>query len=261
MHNWWHHGRQQKQMGVSTSSEGGVCPLCKTAEETTDHIIRCHSAASKRARRTAWSTFESEMNKAKTAPLMTIAIKESIESWANGTANAEGWTTAHSDNNAVQVKSAVEAQSSIGWEHFLRGRIALKWKMAQQAYLQEIDAPRSFTAERWTKKLIRSAWNYSLTIWLSRNQEIYGRNEAEQFALRKETVIKEVMFLYEGDRARVSVEHRQLFAMPLDLRLLQTTNQLEQWTKTVKNAEQSEQRRRETEIRGTHDIRRYCTLR
>lgn len=154
MHNWWHHGRQQKLMGVMTTSENGLCPLCLEEEETTDHILRCKSDQGKSNRSKAWRTLVTVLKEEKTAPLITCALNECVDSWTENRERA--WRSEYTDTHSQQVSKAVQAQATIGWDQFLRGRIAREWKSAQKKYLKETGSPAKYTAESWGKKTDKS---------------------------------------------------------------------------------------------------------
>ncbi|MGH7955165.1 MAG: hypothetical protein ACREOZ_04315, partial [Gloeomargaritales cyanobacterium] len=259
MHNWWHHGRQQKLMGVETTSENGQCPLCLGADETTDHILRCPSEQGKTARRKAWLTVLKELKEEKTAPLILKAINESVASWTEG--RTRTWRSEYTDINAQQVHKAAQAQSKIGWEQFMRGRVARQWRMAQMRYLNETGSPCKYTAERWAKKLIKLIWNYAMEIWHGRNQLIYGENEAANESRRRAKAVQAIHESFQKDKNNVSATHSQLFSIPIETRIEQSTAQMENWLESVKVAVRSEVQRREREIAGTADIRRFCNRR
>jgi hypothetical protein len=49
-------------------------------------------------------------------------------------------------------------QQAIGWQHFLRGRIATSLVTYQEKYYRDREQPSTVTGESWAKKLMQQVW-------------------------------------------------------------------------------------------------------
>ena len=87
-----------------------------------------------------------------------------------------------------ELQKAYRAQDSIGWVHFLYGRISQKWRD-----LAEDMTPGA--GSQWTRKTIRIFWSYGLDLWTLRNSMVHGPHGGIS-QLEKEKIDKMVSAIY-----------------------------------------------------------------
>ena len=89
------------------------------------------------------------------------------------------------------ITDAFHSQCNIGWDQFLRGRIANDWKTAIGIYYHERRLGTAFTPDQWMHTTIDALWKFSMTLWRQRNASLHGENSVlSQEKIRKETAAK-----------------------------------------------------------------------
>jgi hypothetical protein len=91
------------------------------------------------------------------------------------------------------IPAMVTIQQSIGWDHFVRGWIAIEWgniinhHPATKPHIH-------INAEDWGTKLLAINWKYILELWAVRNNKVKGTTPDEQNCFRTDT-ISEIQYL------------------------------------------------------------------
>ena len=84
------------------------------------------------------------------------------------------------------LQGAVIEQTSIGWEHILKGWMSKKWAQAQGAYYKERSETdtkinlKYHNALTWSKMVIRGLQEIAFDTWKFRNKDIYGHDKKEE---------------------------------------------------------------------------------
>ena len=132
-----------------------TCPLCRTCDETTNHVFQCPEPIVTQHRNNQIMNLEEWLENKKTDPEITLIIIQSLKSW---TTNNE--PTCNSDRE--DIKQAFIDQNDIGWDNLLLGIGAKKWADCQQRYLESIN--KRSTGKRWLieiqKKMLNTAWDF-----------------------------------------------------------------------------------------------------
>jgi hypothetical protein len=95
--------------------------------------------------------------------------------------------------------SAYTDQSKIGWDQWLKGKVACAW---QPVYIHDIrrnvnqsgTPHRVPTAPVWATKLIIMTWEYVRTCWKFRNDEEHGNNQ-DPIATQKDKLIQKILWM------------------------------------------------------------------
>jgi hypothetical protein len=119
---------------------------------------------------------------------------------------------------------AYHNQCTIGWGHFLRGRIAKTRRRAIAHYYYERRPGSHFSPALWAQKTINQVWTTFRTIWLCRNGELYGKDYEEQCATALRTTRASVQRIYEQSKDQVSEEDSNTLH-------LQPIEEVMKWTK------------------------------
>ena len=112
------------------------------------------------------------------------------------------------------IQLAMEHQRSIGWKHFLYGRISTQWKNV--GLLEEYKK----TPSDWAAELVSKILDMGRILWRHRNTLFHGNDgEISKMEIQKvQTIIRRIY----SDIVPISkVDHGWLFATPLADRLME----------------------------------------
>lgn len=161
--------------GLKNKFDGGkrTCPLCTSYQEDRDHILRCLHPD-----RDTWrSAFLNELTtycqESQTYPPLQQLLISVLRSWLNG----EDDPYPNSSQYPEDVRGLIRRQQRIGWRHLLQGRFAVDWGHLQSSYHERAFPSHQYSSEKWQVGLILKIWERWHQLWLSRNQELYGRDE------------------------------------------------------------------------------------
>lgn len=153
-------------------NKDGNCLCCTSFQESITHMLTCQETHTLSNRR-----------KQQDALIASIASqgthKQIVECIEYGLLNYENM---HYDGPVVcypptyrsllpldvTLTQAIHAQSTIGWEHFLRGRVSLHWRKAYNINIGKHTSGIQ-SADLWTSNLIQHILKYSATLWSYRN--------------------------------------------------------------------------------------------
>ena len=138
----------------------------------------------------------------------------------------------------TKVQYAITAQSVIGWENFLKGRISKHWSEAQAMYYTlrvDIDK-RKYTILRWKKRLLHAVIGGCITCWDKRNSELHGEKAPVSAHIRLQKLRVRVAKAYANDMHLVPTKLISLFSTPIRIRLNHRAVQLQKWLDTIRVA-------------------------
>ena len=119
-----------------------------------------------------------------------------------------------------------QAQDTIGWDHFLRGKWSTKWNDVQYRFAVRnnlLDQSR-----HWQKWLIQYMAVQTYNLWCLRNKQRHGSDQRAQHQAQLEQARRDVTALYSF-QDRVLVQDRVLFGPSLDEHLNQPLSYLKNW--------------------------------
>eukprot|EP00957_Ditylum_brightwellii_P206164 15347098-Ditylum_brightwellii.AAC.1 len=77
------------------------------------------------------------------------------------------------DSTGLKLYNAVETQYDLGWNNFMKGRIAKQWCTTQATSCCSFPKPKDFDDRQWTTKLIKAIWTLFIDIWTARNAHLH----------------------------------------------------------------------------------------
>lgn len=184
------------------------CPHCGiNAIETDDHILLCTSPQRMQAKQ-HWERIVYEyLSKEFTPTVMKQAIMLALHSWLlmQPIPNIDV-VLPHLPPN---VRAAYNAQTAIGWNHFIRGRSSYLWRSLIQQHLRDNKiSGKKMSSLNWITGLLLSFWNGVLAIWDVRNKEYHGHDPAtNQTALRKRLLLEAIPLLHHAEFAHPNDRH------------------------------------------------------
>ena len=149
---------------------------------------------------------------------------------------------------------AIKKQNNIGWEHFIRGRIAIEWGYLVNRKLKEQKiSPEEMDAETWGAKLIAINWKYVLEMWKLRNGEEHGTDAVTIEKKKKERLMAEILHLQEENKD-VSISDANWLLEDADILMENDSNRLEIWVYGARILGQINQKERKVRKRNRQKI-------
>jgi len=183
------------------------CPSCQEPEETQDHLHRCQESKRQAWRSTTLSVIRKEMEDQDTSLDAMELMLEGLKCVLEG-------RDVQTINIPTSVQHIAAAQSAIGWDQLLKGRLAVDWMEHRQQQLGD-QATRKNNGNTWATDIITAIWKQWLELWKLRNGDRHGRDYATQAEAAKQQAVRELEQMYEY-KGLVMPQHDWIFATPLD---------------------------------------------
>ena len=228
VHNWLHLGDQRSKFGASDAPRTRNCPYCQLPEDFR-HFLTCLDPRALKVRYDA----SAALRKALDGSPCAIAMFDAVKQW-----------TLHPDDPVTlppnlrncpgSVDCALRTQCSIGWPHFFRGFISIKWgNIVTRLDSTSLDDRRS-RATRSLTKAISSVQIYSYALWTGRNAVLHEASESSM-AIVHASLNHSISQLYSL-QSSFSAILQSYFRLPLADRLRQSPRQRQRWLRLVKLA-------------------------
>jgi hypothetical protein len=182
--------REQKYYERATTT--GYCRQCHLYNEKEDHIIRCRTPARQKIMdvwRKEVTTYLSEQH---TPNTIRDAICHGFYTWLESGRNTPGIPSL--PHRQTEVMKAYNNQETIGWQHYVRGRMTIEWGNLINKHLA-MQKKYKFNAEQWGMKLMSINWKYILQLWETRNKEVNGDTPSKVESIRRQNMINEILHI------------------------------------------------------------------
>ena len=203
IHGWLATQKRRFREGCYTSPE---CILCDN-EEDEQHIFCCSHEMMQKEKIKEFKKFVEKIQ-----PNTEGAVLAAIVA---GVGNMGDNTSVKYRSEFVtdrRIEQAMIDQESIGWVHFVRGRIANKFRS-----LGSTDSTGT-SASTWASNIAAAGIEYGMKLWGYQNSLIHGNDGGiSQYEEYKAEVI--ICSLYEELAPTVSSQHTWLFHMPVQEKL------------------------------------------
>ena len=201
------------------------CPHCKTVFEKNAHLLRCPHPDRTALREQFLSvTLNNFYHTSNTAQPIRELISQSLIQWFRNPAIAKRFPRTH------PLFRASVHQQAIGWQHFLKGRIATSIIDHQEQYHRDREHHAKHTGLTWAKKLIHQIWGHFHAVWKLRCDE--------RHQLDKDNVSKQHTHRVHG-RARacydalpdlpIAIRSHHYFTKTIETLLDTGTRRIEEW--------------------------------
>jgi hypothetical protein len=94
----------------------------------------------------------------------------------------------------AEVIKVYNNQESIGWKHFVRGRLDIEWGNLINKHLAR-QTKYKFNAEHWGMKLLSINWKYVLQMWEIRNKEVKTDTPTKVESIRRQNMINDILHI------------------------------------------------------------------
>jgi hypothetical protein len=108
------------------------------------------------------------------------------------------------------------------------------WLQCQQLHIYldpDIDSTKN-TGERWLKRILNCLWTSLWKVWLSRNNDLHGRDRQQREHKHIQKLIPCITALYEKADLLLAAD-KDIFSVPLHTRLTFPSGELKTWVKIV----------------------------
>lgn len=179
VHGLWHTGAQKELYGMDKE---GLCPCCLQLQETVTHVYQCEEPTVVNHRTKLLKEFEQKCVKRNIpVPVFTCIIQGLtwlLQDSSSAVPIPIPNTVGHILQREVIARNAFHAQTTLGWEQGLRGRLSKAWN---QALLYNLTGDnREETADMMVRWMIKQLLQLSMAIWEFRNGILHGVTKEEQ---------------------------------------------------------------------------------
>jgi hypothetical protein len=112
------------------------------------------------------------------------------------------------ENSNPEMNKASKEQCNIGWKHFLRGRLTIKWGYIMQQHLDK-EKIHSMSAEKWGSDLLSINRKHILKIWKERCENLHSTTSTtEQIETNKKLrLYEEIRNIQSKNQKLAHTEH------------------------------------------------------
>ncbi len=191
------------------------------------HLYRCADQELRHIVQTGLGELEDVLHQRHAPAEMWQAICDGILSYCTG----EPYNT---QALAGPVRMAVLAQTRIGWDNFLKGRLATNWgDMMAHRYATSANLRRLESRQRFVTKVIHSLWDLYDTLWGTRCGRLH--DDADVDSLGHAAVDAKVQFYFANKRNLFDSGDLDRFHMGLEHTLALNIHRKRAWLQTLAN--------------------------
>eukprot|EP00957_Ditylum_brightwellii_P062765 4763391-Ditylum_brightwellii.AAC.1 len=211
MHNWLNTGAQKQEFDEHAAN---CCPVCGTATETWEHLFQCDHDNKMAMKLLSLTRCKINLTKLKTSPTIKTVLLFKIGPWMH-LPSQEVPQLCHNDLGPA-VGAAVEEQSELEWDNFLKGRILIKWGAVQQLFYDIFHVNNiTLTQQCWQEHTIVAIWHIFFTLWQTRNLHLHQKVSDHANC----TLNSEITWAYNTLSHSMCQSDKLLFTKPLEDRL------------------------------------------
>ena len=192
-------------------------------------MFRCEHIIMRDAHIETLRTLKQNLSLIGTYPILTEAVIHYIKSWMRQEEPKFLFRLLPYVPSQQKLIHAINEQTKIGWNQFLRGRITTKWREAQQLFHAQT------RLNTWIKKFITKIMAVNQTIWDVRNSLLYGTGTNKTKKARGR-LIPTITTYYKTYKNLVHPTHYHIFQIPLETIITFSSTENKQWIDTVKAA-------------------------
>jgi hypothetical protein len=216
----------QKRLEIDPESTD-CCPSC-TKTETHDHLLRCTHPERASSQLDFINRWREKSVKLKMPEPESAIIAQCLEKWMENGISTAPITTSIYSNKLLQ---AITDQNRIGWQHFLRGRIASSFQLIVNKNRECTLSP--YESNKWTIEIIREIWLFVSDTWTTRNKQLHGETKEENRVIVQQQLMESAKRLYEQKEELSPIDQKNIFP-PWHKIEKKTTANLKMWIMTVK---------------------------
>jgi hypothetical protein len=224
------------QVSRMTPGSDDRCPNCFCPEERASHLNLCPNADRTRQFISSVDELGAWLHKDHTHPDIAFWVPRYLK--ARNRVLFQDLPSYAPARAMVRMSSQMRAiaigQDSIGWMHFLEGKITGHFLGMQRLYLRTTRC--KINADGWVKGFISKILAISHTQWIFRNITLHDQQHGHLALLRRDQLIEEIEKLQAMDPEDVPPESAFLLEFDIDSLTSADINKQEQWIMAMQAA-------------------------
>ena len=136
------------------------CPRCGQPDETTQHVIQCHSNSATTEWNIRITALSQWLTKHHTNTFLHTAILQRLQEWRTSAPR-------RGISGPAAIRITIDHQDQIGWWPFLLGRVHQSFESCMDAHFQSNKFRN--TGRPWLSNLITQLWDLQFLMWEHRN--------------------------------------------------------------------------------------------
>ncbi len=218
LHGWLPTQKRRFREGYHTTPQ---CLLCTDMDDWT-HIYCCQNEDMRVRRHREHSKFIQRIRS-----ITNKQVSDAIEVATRQLGGSSLQIYSTEFVTSTHISHAITAQSDIGWEHFLLGRLAREWREIGPREDQQMEPLE------WASKIASYTIDYSLALWRNRNQQIHGTDGGISRAEENRTV-EMIRLIFEQIGPNIRLSHKWLFQKRLEDKLTEPYHVQIAWIDSVR---------------------------
>ena len=215
MHGLW---ATNKKISYRSNKIDSRCQRCSYLHENWNHIFQCTETTNNTKQQSLQKILRTFLQKSKVSRPMIIAIMTGIEQWTTKQPFHTLFPTSPTNDHILtKVNEAYDQQTIIGWENFLRGRLAKQWFQAHDIYFQQRHLRENYKSQNLGPRLVRELWNYCLQTWAHRNQNRFGATPKEQSQRNNMRLDNEITHAYHHRENLTENDIKIIYKLSLEI--------------------------------------------
>ena len=220
------------------------CPLCLTALEDSDHILKCKAKTAKDTWRQAVKELIDKLEEINTEPYICEVIEQRLISWPRRPKESF-----KHDPLPRATRVALLSQDALGWRPFVYGRIATTWEDAQEKWLIRQGTRYKQSSRNWAATLVEYIFRIQWKMWENRNKQLHDPEHPWKQQVRAERNEEIKQLFEERNNQEFSRYDHRFFRHGINTVLGYPDNLKNQWIASVQH--EKERKLREEERRRT----------
>jgi hypothetical protein len=214
----------QSRLYTEGSATSPRCKLCQDLYENNIHLLNCKHPSMRKIKEDIDNYLLKQYHDHGNSELINV-LQISLEVCIND----DKWkpTLAHI---STEWKTSIQEQSEIGWIQIFNGRIANSMATQMDEHYKNLNINvKTYTGERWARKLIINIWTTILKLWKQRNELIYDKENQQTRLAQRDKLESRIRRCYQFKDNLSANDRRQWFDQRLQDKLQQDPNHLNPW--------------------------------
>jgi hypothetical protein len=251
-HGWLPTQSRLHKEGAATSPR---CKLCNVLYEKNIHRFSCTHPGIKKLQENIQTYLLKQYHDHGCSELINI-IQLALEECPQ---NAN-WTPSIGDTSP-DWRIPFQDQSEIGWIQILNGRIANSMIKQMDAHYATLNINlKTYSGERWARKLIINIWTTLLQLWNHRNKLLYEVENQKALTNQRDKLETRIRRCYLFQHQLSATDRRQWFDQDLQEKLQQDVHHLKTWLTLAERLIRIAKREQEKRPKSSILMHRYLGI-
>ncbi len=244
-------GRQRKLF--SQNGQGPMvsdrCPCCMVMEETTMHLHQCRAPVMRALLKEGVQELEDNLRQRHMPSAMWTTLRRGIMSFCE------------EETNSAMVQdprmvAAAQSQMEIGWDNFLKGRVASEWiTIMGDIYKCNHTMRKTESKRRFAKVLILGVWEIYDRLWKKRCETLHDMTDVNSLSVAE--LDTRIRFNFDNKHKLFDSGDYDRFHLGLQNTLALSVLQKRAWIQTLSYRQNATERARKRMVNKIRPITAY----